>query len=66
MSDALKVVADYWWAVRLKELCRYAAGVTKIGERTLTPSDIKQLEEAKHYIELALKNDQYWKAERAA
>lgn len=65
MLDAVKAVADYFWTGRLQELCGYAADATKFDQRILTPEEVKQLEAAKHYIEIALRNSEYNKEQAA-
>lgn len=66
MLDMERGAFDYFWCGRLHTLCLLAAEATKTDERRLTPEDIKSLEGAKHYIEIALRNDENNKAEKPA
>lgn len=54
-----------FWSGRLHTACMYAAEETKFG-RHLSLDEIRNLEGAKHYIEIALKNDANNRGENAA
>lgn len=49
--------ADTDWDLQVRELAHYTCALTRFDKRRLTEHERSNLEAAKHYIEIALKND---------